>query len=527
MSTDKKILLDTVKEYSGHTTIHGLNYIFASFLTFPDRIFWLVIFLFGIVAVLYFGDNDPAHFGKLERAMLSLFQCATLSGWGEMFLVNFYGCDKYTAELYVPTTERIGVETEYGYFETWGCDRPDRRAPVGVTVAFFVVYTVLTAFVILSLFISVITMSMFEIMQLNRHERARELNLQDLSPEQKRERMREYLTAGKDGGKPGTGLAIHDLFELVDGSALDDQAHDSALAKLRASAVRSARHIAAHSAFTAVIVGAIFVVGGLEALVTNGHGAPWIRKTNLGILCLFSFEVIVKLVAEDKNPGRYFKDNWNKFDSTIVFISWLGMIVPLGSTSFLRLLRLMRVVKLLHSFPALRSVTQSLLNAFENVGYVVLMIMIINFVFAAIGMIFFRKNDPQNFGTFASSMMTIWRIETLDGWEDIMYTNVVGCDQFGYSVVQATRVNTTLTEYPPYMPAGWGEIPMYTTARACDEMHGVSSSGGKNPDAEKAGHTHTHHSHEPPSRSARLLAFSAYGAGVFVILMSNLAPHAD
>ena len=87
----------------------------------------LIIFLFGIVAVLYFGQNDPAHFGKLERAMLSLFQCATLSGWGEMFLVNFYGCDKYTAELDAPTIERIGVETEYGYLETWGCDRPDRR----------------------------------------------------------------------------------------------------------------------------------------------------------------------------------------------------------------------------------------------------------------------------------------------------------------------------------------------------------------------------------------------------------------
>ena len=64
------------------------------------------------------------------------------------------------------------------------------------------------------------------------------------------------------------------------------------------------------------------------------------------------------------------------------------------------------------------------------------------------------------------------------------------------------------------------------TARACDEMHG-GPPGAIKPDAEKAGHTHTHHSHEPPSRSARLLAFSAYGAGVFVILMSNLAPHAD
>ena len=53
MSADKKLLLDTVKEYSGHTTIHGLNYIFASFLTFPDRIFWLIIFLFGLVFSVY------------------------------------------------------------------------------------------------------------------------------------------------------------------------------------------------------------------------------------------------------------------------------------------------------------------------------------------------------------------------------------------------------------------------------------------------------------------------------------------
>ena len=65
------------------------------------------------------------------------------------------------------------------------------------------------------------------------------------------------------------------------------------------------------------------------------------------------------------------------------------------------------------------------------------------------------------------------------------------------------------------------------TARACDEMHGPSAAGLQAGDAEKAGHAHTHHSHEPPSRSARLLAFSAYALGVFAILMSNFAPHAD
>ena len=58
----------------------------------------LIMFLYGIVGVLYFGANDPAHFGVLERAMLTLFQCATLSRWGDVFLVNYYGCDKYTME---------------------------------------------------------------------------------------------------------------------------------------------------------------------------------------------------------------------------------------------------------------------------------------------------------------------------------------------------------------------------------------------------------------------------------------------
>ena len=57
MTSDKKILLETIKvrtntsvsitslffmssfmqEYSDHTTIHGINYVFASFLSFHDR----------------------------------------------------------------------------------------------------------------------------------------------------------------------------------------------------------------------------------------------------------------------------------------------------------------------------------------------------------------------------------------------------------------------------------------------------------------------------------------------------------
>jgi hypothetical protein len=44
---------------------------------------------------------------------------------------------------------------------------------------------------------------------------------------------------------------------------------------------------------------------------------------------------------------------------------------------------------------------------------------------------------------------------------------------------------------------------------------------------EEGGAAHTHRVHAPPGRLARLGAFSAYAFGCFVILLTNLAPHAD
>jgi hypothetical protein len=55
-----------------------------------------------VVAVLLFccgsnlpGDNDPANFGTVPIAMLSLVQCATLTNWASVALVSFHGCDKF------------------------------------------------------------------------------------------------------------------------------------------------------------------------------------------------------------------------------------------------------------------------------------------------------------------------------------------------------------------------------------------------------------------------------------------------
>ena len=95
-------------------------------------------------------------------------------------------------------------------------------------------------------------------------------------------------------------------------------------------------------------------------------------------------------------------------------------------------MRLLRVVRLLNSFPALQSVTSSLILAFSNVIYVMLMILIINFVFAVIAMLLFAKNDPQHFGRMSSALISIWMVETFDAWENLLKINMYGCVEYGY-----------------------------------------------------------------------------------------------
>jgi voltage-gated sodium channel len=42
----------------------------------------LVMFLYAIIGFVFFGTNDPAHFGGVAIGMLTLFRTATLASWG-------------------------------------------------------------------------------------------------------------------------------------------------------------------------------------------------------------------------------------------------------------------------------------------------------------------------------------------------------------------------------------------------------------------------------------------------------------
>lgn len=71
--------------------------------------------------------------------------------------------------------------------------------------------------------------------------------------------------------------------------------------------------------------------------------------------------------------------------------SCIDYVFPLHSVKALRLLRMLRIIRLLHSFPALRAVVESLVVAFRNVVYLLFLIVLINFISAAGGMLLFRE----------------------------------------------------------------------------------------------------------------------------------------
>ncbi|TSM68849.1 Sodium channel protein type 2 subunit alpha [Bagarius yarrelli] len=106
---------------------------------------------------------------------------------------------------------------------------------------------------------------------------------------------------------------------------------------------------------------------------------------------IFTAEMILKIIAMD--PYRYFQESWNIFDSVIVTLS----IVELGlenvpGMSVLRSFRLLRVFKLAKSWPTLNMLIKIIHNSVGALGNLTLVLAIIVFIFAVVGMQLFEKS---------------------------------------------------------------------------------------------------------------------------------------
>lgn len=179
---------------------------------------------------------------------------------------------------------------------------------------------------------------------------------------------------------------------------------------------------------------AIIIAGVLVGIATypefSAKHEDLLELLNKIILWIFVAEVVVKIIAEGKKPWNYFKDGWNVFDFIIVAAAFM----PFGGSSVavLRLLRLLRVLKLVKALPKLQLLVNALLRSIPSMGYVSILLMLLFYIYAVAAVFFFGENDPIHFGNLQMSMLSLFRVVTLEDWTDVMYINMYGCANYGY-----------------------------------------------------------------------------------------------
>jgi len=197
--------------------------------------------------------------------------------------------------------------------------------------------------------------------------------------------------------------------------------------------------------FTQFITGVILLAGvivGLEtypSIVEDWSGA--LHFADRLILIIFTVEVAVKMGAEGSKPWRYFRDPWNVFDFLIVFAAY--MPIDAQFITVLRLARVLRVLKLVRALPKLQIIVSALLKSIPSMGYVSLLLLLLFYLFAVTGTFLFGENDPVHFRNLQLSMLTLFRVVTLEDWTDVMYIQMYGCEGYGYGGMEHLCTNST------------------------------------------------------------------------------------
>ncbi|XP_057696571.1 voltage-dependent R-type calcium channel subunit alpha-1E [Corythoichthys intestinalis] len=163
-----------------------------------------------------------------------------------------------------------------------------------------------------------------------------------------------------------------------------------------------------------------------------------LKHLNTAFTVLFSIECVLKIMAF--GFLNYFRDTWNIFDFITVLGSITEIVVDLQfvntfNMSFLKLFRAARLIKLLRQGYTIRILLWTFVQSFKALPYVCLLIAMLFFIYAIIGMQVFGNikiseeteiNQHNNFKTFSGALMLLFRSATGESWQEIMLSCLGG-----------------------------------------------------------------------------------------------------
>ncbi|XP_032923704.1 voltage-dependent R-type calcium channel subunit alpha-1E isoform X3 [Catharus ustulatus] len=208
-------------------------------------------------------------------------------------------------------------------------------------------------------------------------------------------------------------------------------------------------------------------------LMMKYYSAPYtyelaLKYLNIAFTMVFSLECVLKIIAF--GFLNYFRDTWNIFDFITVIGSiteiiltdtkvkqglgavgvgwWWGLPPPSDplissqlvntssfNMSFLKLFRAARLIKLLRQGYTIRILLWTFVQSFKALPYVCLLIAMLFFIYAIIGMQVFGNikldeeshiNRHNNFRSFLGSLMLLFRSATGEAWQEIMLSCLEG-----------------------------------------------------------------------------------------------------
>ncbi|MEJ2741473.1 MAG: ion transporter [Gammaproteobacteria bacterium] len=180
--------------------------------------------------------------------------------------------------------------------------------------------------------------------------------------------------------------------------------------------------------FEALVVAVILLNAGVIAMETYEF---WLHEygqlflvLNRFILFVFIVEILLKWTALGRKFPHFFRDPWNCFDFCVVALS----LLPTDSSEMVtltRLVRLLRVLRVVSVFPDLRLIVETLVRTLPSMGHISLLLVLVFFVYGVAGHQLFAQTDPIHWNSLHISMLTLFRIVTLEDWTDIMYAAMV------------------------------------------------------------------------------------------------------
>jgi len=196
----------------------------------------------------------------------------------------------------------------------------------------------------------------------------------------------------------------------------------------------------------------IFLAEMVAAILVGLQTSPVFRQNvviiaiETWILLIFILEAVLKILSERRQSAPcydafriYFADGWNVLDFSIVVAGSSNYVLKKidgvdldgagNAILVFRLLRLLRIFRVLKSAPQLRIVVKTMILALSSLKWVSILIFLLLYVYAVMGVFIFGDNDEKHFGNLGISLISLFRVATFDRWSTMWYVQLYGCSQ--------------------------------------------------------------------------------------------------